>query len=89
MARDKHIWVPTSEGAVARFLDQDEASVVSSAWHAIGRFLDTQDPEFLDSLKGSIVADVEIISDPEQINAYDEAGEWDVIDETIYVEKPK
>ena len=85
MARDKHIWVPTPEGAVARFLDQDEASLVSRAWHDIGRFLDTQDPEFLDSLRGKAVADVEIISDAEQINAFDEAGEWDVIDETIYV----
>jgi hypothetical protein len=90
MARDKHIWVPTSEGTVPLFLDKGDAQTASSAWHAIGRYLKSHDPDDLAPIEGKTVADnVEILSDPERIDELDVAGEFDVIDETIYVEQPK
>ncbi|SRR6266508_1998096 len=101
MARDKHIWVPTSEGTVPLFLDEGDARTASSAWHAIGRYRKSHKPNDLAPIEGKTVAhdveiegetvavDVEILSDPERIDEFDEAGEFDVIDETIYVEKPK
>jgi hypothetical protein len=85
MARDKHLWVPTPEGAVDRFVDADEAKTVSAAWRAMNKYLTTHDPSWLDPLKGQTVADVEIISDPDLILVYDESGEWDVVDESISI----
>jgi hypothetical protein len=101
MARDKHIWVPTSEGTVPLFLDADDARTVSGAWHAIGRYRRSHIPNDLGPVEGKTVAveveiegkteinNVEILSDPLLVDEFDEAGEFDVIDETIYVEKPK
>jgi hypothetical protein len=70
-------------------VDAVEASTVSDAWYRIGRYLKTGNPLELLPIEGLTVVDVEIISDPERIEAYDESGEWDVVDETIYVEKPR
>lgn len=89
MPRDKHLWVPTTDGAVDGYFDGDGASKVSAVWHTWARYQKSRDPEDLAPLERLTIPGFDIISDPELFDAYDESGEWDVVDETIYVETPK